>query len=249
MSKTHGNAASPLIEDTGGSGLQRLIERARTASRRRRSALFHACFEVDASTRILDLGGWDGSHIHALLAGTPATPANVHVADIDANAVEAARRRYGYRPVVLDEDGPLELDDDAFDIVFCSSVLEHVTVPKADVWRVRSGRRFRRQARAAQRRFAEEVSRVSRGYFVQVPCRWYPIETHTWLPFVSYLPRRLQCAVIAVANRAWIKKTDPDFHLPGAAEMRRYFPDAELHRERTLGLTKSLIAVRRPRRN
>jgi len=80
---------------------------------------------------------------------------------------------------------------------------------------------------------------------VQVPYRGFPIETHSWLPFLGIAPRPLQCRVIHIANRVWIKKTIPDFHLPTAAQMARYFPGSSLLRERFLGLTKSLIAVRR----
>jgi hypothetical protein len=87
---------------------------------------------------------------------------------------------------------------------------------------------------------------VGRGYFVQVPYRWFPVETHTWLPFVSYLPRPVLCKVIRIANRVWIKKTDPDFHLPTVREMRTCFPAARIGRERLLGLTKSVIAIRSP---
>src|SRR6185369_449900 len=104
-----------------------------------------------------------------------------------------------------------------------------------------SGARFARRSRPQQRAFAQELARVGRGYFVQVPNRWFPVETHSWLPFLSYLPRSWQCCTIALSNRVWIKKTDPDFYLPTAAQMREYFPAGELAREKVCGITKSLI--------
>lgn len=235
---------SPLIEAEGPGALQHLIRRVRTNSRRRRAAIFHRHFAIGPETRILDLGGGDGTHIHYLLAGTAAQSRQVTVADIDAEAVESAAARFGYRPVRLVEGEPLPFPDRHFDIAVCSSVLEHVTIPKEEIWREWSGARFRLRARAAQCQFAVELARVARGYFVQVPNRGFPIETHAWLPFVQYAPRALQCLTIAAANRIWIKKTIPDFHLPGRREMAAYFPEAMLLRERWLGLTKSLIAVR-----
>lgn len=236
---------SPLIEAEDGGWLQGIIRRVRTRSRLQRSALFHSLFDLNENTRILDLGGANGVHIHALLSGTAVQPKNVFIADIDADAVHSAAAHFGYTPVLLAEDGMLPFVDAWFDVVLCSSVLEHVTIPKEEIWLERSGPNFKRRARAQQHVFAQELARVSRGYFVQVPNRWFPIETHTWLPFVGYMPRPWQCRVIAVSNRIWIKKTDPDFYLPTAADMREYFPTAELMTEKFFGLTKSLIAVKR----
>lgn len=233
-----------MLEPEEHGWLHRAIRRVRTASRQKRAALFRAHFDVRRDSRILDLGGGDGTHVHYLLAGTPARSANVHVADIDHEAVARAAARFGYRPVLLVEGAGLPFPDRYFDVVVCSSVLEHVTIPKQEIWQERSGARFRRRARVAQRRFALELARVSHGYFVQVPCRGFPIETHSWLPFLDLLPRSLQCRIIHFANRHWIKKTIPDFHLPRAREMAQYFPAARLVRERCGGFTKSLIAIK-----
>lgn len=237
---------SPLIEAGQPGLLPRTIARVRTASRLRRAAMLRSLFTLAPGTRILDLGGSNGAHIHACLAGSAVSAANVYVADISETDVQSAATSFGYTPVVLQQDGALPFADGFFDIVFCSSVLEHVTLPAQEAWRETSGRRFGRIARMRQGQFATEIRRVGAGYFVQVPYRWFPVESHTWLPMVGYLPRAAQCAVIGAANRFWIKATDPDFYLPTAADMERYFPEAEILRETVAGLTKSLIAVRRP---
>jgi 2-polyprenyl-3-methyl-5-hydroxy-6-metoxy-1,4-benzoquinol methylase len=245
MAKTSDVALAPMVEAEGSGTIQRIVSRCRTASRRKRSALFHSLFRVNADTRVLDLGGASGTHVHGLLHGTAAQGQNVHVADIDHDAVRCAATRFGYSPVFLAEDGALPFPDRYFDIVICSSVLEHVTLPKLDIWRETSGSSFARRARARQRQFAAELARVGVGYFVQVPSRWFPIETHTWLPLLAYLPRSLQCRIMEISNRFWIKRSIPDFYLPTATEMAGYFPGAMLKRERVVGVTKSLIAVKR----
>ncbi len=234
---------TPLIEG-GDTGLRKLVNVFRERSRRNRIRLFLLHFKIDCTTKVLDLGGWDGSHINALLSGTEVERTNVYVADIDENAVTSAKRKYGFTPVVVPESGALPFPDGYFDIVFCSSVLEHVTVPKAMIWKIASGREFARQAVAHQTDFAAEIRRLGRKYYVQVPYRGFPIETHSWLPMLSYLPRPLQMAVMRLSNKIWIKKTSPDFHLPSVREYRRYFPDATIEREKVLFFTKSLIAIK-----
>lgn len=246
MSIEQDQQPSPLMEKRNEGLLPQVIAHFRTASRLRRAAMLCSLFDLKPTTRVLDLGGSNGVHLNSCLAGTPVSPKNVYIADISAAEVESAAVRFGYTAVVVSDNGPLPFPDKFFDIVFCSSVLEHVTLPEKDAWRETSGTRFRRLAQSRQRQFADEISRIGAGYFVQVPYRWFPVETHTWLPLVGYLPRFIQCPVIGISNRFWIKATVPDFYLPTVGDMTGYFPNAEILRETVLGFTKSLIAVKRP---
>lgn len=222
-----------------------VLARFRIHSRQRRAKMFLDNFVLTPETRILDLGGWNGSHINAILDNSPVLPSNVYVADIDKRAVNEAKERFGFVPVAIPEIGQLPFSNKFFDIVFCSSVIEHVTVPKEEVWALVSGQHFKDIARIRQNEFANEIRRVGKGYFVQAPYRWFPVETHSWLPFVSYLPRRLQVPLFRFTNRFWIKKTTPDWYLPTMKDMKYYFPDASILEERVFGVTKSLIAYQR----
>ncbi|HEY2632260.1 MAG TPA: class I SAM-dependent methyltransferase [Solirubrobacteraceae bacterium] len=67
----------------------------------------------------------------------------------------------------------LPFEDGEFDLVYCSSVIEHV--PPAQ-----------REA------FAAEVRRVGRGWFVQTPALSFPIEPHSLLPAAHWLPRGMR---------------------------------------------------------
>ena len=72
----------------------------------------------------------------------------------------------------------LPFRDGAFDIVFSNSVIEHVGDAES------------------QRRFAREIVRVGRAYWVQTPNRWFPVEQHLLTPFVHWLPMRMQQAIV-----------------------------------------------------
>jgi SAM-dependent methyltransferase len=213
-------------------------------ARAKRAALFRSLFTPGAETRILDLGSAGGAHINAVLESTPVRPASVYVADIHPASVERASREYGYTPVLIPEDGVLPFPDGFFDIVYCSSVIEHVTVPKQMVWKLRSGRLFREQAFARQKAFATEIRRVGRHFFVQTPYRHFPIEAHSWLPFLGWLPRSLLIDTLRVVNPIWIRQTAPDWNLLDRKQLARLFEGARIIDEKLFGLTKSLMAVK-----
>jgi ubiquinone/menaquinone biosynthesis C-methylase UbiE len=67
----------------------------------------------------------------------------------------------------------LPFEDASFDFVHSSAVLEHVG------------------SYANQSRFISECARVARkGFFLTTPNRWFPVEFHTQLPLVHWLPKQ-----------------------------------------------------------
>lgn len=169
----------------------------------------------------------------------------VTVADV-ADTRLVARERHGFDAVRLEETGPLPFEDAAFDVVLCNSVIEHVTLPKSECLDAAvTEPQWRAGARLAQERFAREIRRVGRGYFVQTPHRAFPIDAHTWLPLTNFLTHAAARRLIRVTDTVWVKKCGvADWHLLGTVDMRRFFPDATIHIERVALLPKSIIAFR-----
>lgn len=95
-------------------------------ARARRGALFLRYLQPTPADHILDLGGGDGSHLASLLPFR----ANVTVADVNPALLTLAEQRYGFQTAQLNESGRLPFPERCFDIVFCSSVIEHITAPK-----------------------------------------------------------------------------------------------------------------------
>ncbi|HLA94561.1 MAG TPA: hypothetical protein VK612_02485, partial [Pyrinomonadaceae bacterium] len=141
--------------------------------------------------------------------------------------------------------GILPFSDNYFDIVYCSSVIEHVTVAKSDLWEWKDGAKFKASSWERQREFANEIIRLGKRYFVQTPDKYFPIESHTWLPLIGYLPRSVFLPILSVTNQLWVKAADPDFSLLSQSEMKTLFPDAEILLEKTIGLTKSIMAIKK----
>ncbi len=235
---------APTPQTVPGTWVKRLFAAYSHRARARRARLFRERFTLTETTRILDLGSETGAAIRAVLEGTAVRPEHVYIADIRPDVVLSGARQYGFMPVVVPESGSLPFPDGFFDIVHCSSVIEHVTLPKEEVWRVTSGKQFRRDAWARQQQFAAEIRRLGRQYFVQTPYKHFPLESHSWLPFVAWLPRGMLLRLFRLTNRFWVKKTAPDWNLLVRAQLAQLFPDARIVAEKSFGLTKSLMAAK-----
>ena len=107
---------------------------------------------------------------------------------------------------------------------------------------------------ADQQRFAAEIRRVGRQVFVQTPNRWFFIESHFLTGFEHFLPWRVArqllrfCSVRGLfrsGDNVDLRQLAAELRLLDFRQMQTLFPDCEIHREKWLGLTKSLIAVRR----
>jgi len=190
--------------------------------------------------KILDLGSEDGKYIASIVPFRE----NVYIADISKDFLDKGKRKYGFKTILLNEDGSIPVPDKYFDIVHCSSVIEHVTIDKNDLYKYRNDYEFRKAALLRQRKFAQEIKRVGKRYFVQTPNRYFFIESHTWLPFIGFLNRPVLLKLLEFTNKFWVKKTSPDWNLLSRKEMSSLFEDARLIEEKFLGMTKSIVALK-----
>ena len=141
----------------------------------------------------------------------------------DASFLE--ERYPGLRFVRTDTD-TLPFDDRAFDIVFCSAVLEHVG------------------SQERQRRFVHELLRVSQRFFITTPNRQYPVEFHTFLPFIHWLPQPMHQRILQRLGLSFWAQTD-NLNLLTPRALKSLFPataDVHIDRFKLLGLPSNLAA-------
>lgn len=213
---------------------------------RSRFAYFLKTMRPVQGCRILDLGGGTGGFLYSRRQACFERGFHITVADIDENALQTARRR-GFETLQMDENSLEQIPAGSSDIVFCNSVIEHVTIDKHEIWECVDETRFASLARRHQMRFARDIRRIGRGYFVQTPHRNFPVESHTWLPLSPRLSRRALINRLRFFNRWWVKKSSPDFHLLTDKDMAAYFPDASRVVVRTwIFLQKEIIAYKPP---
>jgi len=116
----------------------------------------------------------------------------------------------------------LPFEDDAFDVAFSNAVVEHVG------------------GRDEQRRFVAELCRVAPRVFLSTPNRWFPLETHTLVPFVHWLPRPVAGRIFGALGKDGWKRVD----LLTKRELLELFPPSVEARVVESRITISVAATR-----
>jgi hypothetical protein len=188
---------------------------------------------VKPTLRVLDLGATpderlaDSNLFARKLAG--------HV-DLTLSSPEDCRavaRSLGARFVPLEQLQRVPLGDTPpFDVVVSIAVIEHVG------------------SEQEQRRFARFVRGMGRYFFVTSPNRWFPVEFHTFLPVLHWLPKAAHRWILRRLLRDTFWSREQNLNLLGR-EILEYFRDGHdgvLHRStRLAGWPSNHILIRSPK--
>lgn len=124
----------------------------------------------------------------------------------------------------------LPFADRSFDVVHSSAVLEHVG------------------SHANQRRLVGELTRVARRFvFLTTPNRWFPVEFHSVLPLVHWLPKAVFRRLLHHTRYDFFSREE-NLNLVGSAELRRLCMGldgwkVEVEGQRLLGWPSNLFAI------
>jgi hypothetical protein len=172
--------------------LSGVAARASLWNRRRKLALFMATIRPGPETRVVDVGVGDtgfgtepGVAVgHNFFEALYPWPEQI-TAVSDVPLPNFAREFPQVRSVTV-SGTELPFENDAFDVAFSNAVVEHVG------------------GREQQRRFVAELCRVAPRVFLSTPNRWFPVETHTLVPLVHWLPRLARDRIFTALRRdAW----------------------------------------------
>ena len=153
--------------------LRRAAARVSLWSRERKLRLFLELFRPGPETAVLDVGVTDAP----FGAGSTDNHFEAHypyperITAVGATELDRFAAAFPAVRVVRADGRDLPFADREFDLAFSNAVVEHVA-----------------GGPGGQRRFVEELCRVARRVFVTTPNRWFPLDPHTLLPFVHWLP-------------------------------------------------------------
>jgi SAM-dependent methyltransferase len=204
----------------------RLVDAVSLRSRRRKLSLFLEELHPTPQTTVLDVGvdeigfgadgGQSGCGTHNFFEELYPWPERITALGLHDGG--GFRDAYPGIPYVQGDACALPFPAGAFDVVFSNAVIEHVGGAER------------------QRAFVTEALRVGSRVFLTTPNRWFPVELHTRLPLVHWLPEPAAHRAYDLTRRPWAK----DNHLLGPSELRALFPGPV--RVLTLGLTLVAIA-------
>jgi SAM-dependent methyltransferase len=154
--------------------LRRVASRVSMRSRERKLQLFLELLQPGPETTVVDVGVTDApfgagstDNFFEALYPWPERITGVGRTELDRFAAAFPQVR------AVQADGrELPFGDAEFDLGFSNAVVEHVA-----------------GGREGQRQFVHELCRVARRVFVTTPNRRFPLEVHTLLPFVHWLPK------------------------------------------------------------
>lgn len=156
-------------------------------ARKKMFALFVKLTSPDANTSVLDLGTTPDTRLADSNIFDKLYPYKKNVTICSIEDCTNIVTDLGLKQYIPNEPKKaLPFIDDYFDICHCSAVLEHVG------------------NHADQEFFLNECLRVSRKMFITTPYRYFPLEMHTFIPFLHWLPwRTFQKVVRRTKGEFW----------------------------------------------
>ena len=185
----------------------RLTDAISLRSRRRKLELFLEAMRPGPEMTILDVGVDDlgfgqGNGCGTLNFFEELYPWPERITALGQHEGRTFAERYPTARYVQGDALELPFGQDAFDIVFSNAVIEHVG------------------PRPAQQRFVDELLRVAKRAFVTTPNRWFPLEVHTRVPLVHWLPERAAHRTYDLLRKPSAKEN----HLLRPSDLRELFP-------------------------
>lgn len=198
-------------------------------SRRKKYALFISLIKPKPEETILDVGVSPhfGRATNYLELWYPYPEQITALTNNDEKKFKNFREQFPEVKLVFGDAKALNSPNNHFDIVFSNAVVEHVGNEEE------------------QKRFIHELIRVGKRAFITTPNYYFPMEVHTLIPFVHYLPRTIRFWIYRKLGRSfWADSNHLNLLTP--KKFLSLFSSGKkvrLLKQSALGIPHSLVAV------
>jgi hypothetical protein len=212
-------------------GLESYIANLLVRVREESYGIFAGAFQPAPTHTILDIGVSADDHLSSNYF-EKRYPYTERISGLSLQHHPELRSQFAGMSLVQGDGRALPFADGSFDFVYSHAVIEHVG------------------SRAQQAGFLTEALRVARrGVFVTTPNRWHPIEAHTGLPLLHFLPAPVHRRLYRLLGKG-MYASEQTLHLMSARMLRSLLREAQpkgvsarLHRVRWLGFASNLVLV------
>jgi ubiquinone/menaquinone biosynthesis C-methylase UbiE len=188
---------------------RRISGAASMAARKRFFGLFMKVMLPEEGMKVLDVGvtGDKITQADNYFEKFYPWPSNITAVGVeDASYLET---EYPGLKFVKTDGKRLPFGDKSFDIVFSSAVLEHVG------------------SRENQKKFLFELARVGKKVFITTPNRFFPIEVHTGIPFLHYLPPNTYRRILKLIGLDYFSREE-NLNLLSKKDLIGLLPDKDM---------------------
>lgn len=217
---------SPYYKDTGKIALASKIS---TQFREKMFAKFMTNMRPDAKHKILDIGVTSDERYQESNYFERLYPYKDRIVCVGTEDGSHLETKYpGIKFMQVNAGDRLPFDNNQFDIAFSNAVIEHVG------------------SRESQRAFILEMLRVSRSFFLTTPNRWFPVELHTAVPLIHFLPKSIYRKLLAAMGETYWSKEE-NLNLLTRRELISLFPNevnVSTDSVKLFGVSTNLIAYK-----
>lgn len=211
----------------GNAPLRRFRTHFAVKARQRMQERFYEFAKPGPESKVLDLGVTPDVSLPESNYFLQAYPYPERVTATSIENLDDVKKRFPKIRFMTFPPGRLPFADKEFDVVFCSAVLEHVG------------------SEANQREFVAECFRVARQVFLTTPNRYFPIEIHTFIPLIHWLPKPVHRKLLSLFGMSLWARED-HLNLLSAGDLREMAPEncrAEITAVKTAGFPSNLILL------
>lgn len=154
-------------------------------NRERKWKIFNQIIQFDKETKVLDVGFNNKEYSSVDNYLEKKYPYLDKITALGIGRSDKFKKKYPKVKVVEYDGTTFPFKDKEFHVCWSNAVIEHV----GDLNK--------------QKKFLREIKRVAKVVFITTPNKYFPIEVHTRMPFLHYLPKCIFDKILVLFNKKW----------------------------------------------